>query len=76
MQYLKVMPKNNITYFERSFQNKVFQTPIFYGTPKVHKTMKKTRYYSMLLVISTSRSFNKISSKYGEYYLQTLLPNT
>ena len=73
--HLENMNDAEITYFERSFRKKVFRTPIFYGTPKVHKAKLPTGYYPMRPVVSTSGSFNEIASRYVDYYLQMLLPN-
>merc|ERR1712127_172453 len=64
-----------ITYFQKIFAKIDYRTPLFYGTPKVHKGKQEDGSYRNRPVVSTSGSFNKVASRYIDYYLQKLIPN-
>jgi len=62
------LSQQEIEYITRSFQGH-HRTPIFYGTPKVHKIPMK-----LWPVVSCVNSFNSIFSTWLDYKMKTLLP--
>ena len=67
------LTKDDRTFFQRNFEQK-HRIPVFYGTPKIHKSKMANGLYKTRPVVAKVGSFIEIASKFCDHYLEKLIP--